>query len=78
MLVSLSWLRALCPVDATAAELARALTDRGLTVDDVSNLFTLRRGSLPQSSSAAIIHRDLILRFTMPNPKFTDPGQSIR
>jgi phenylalanyl-tRNA synthetase beta chain len=38
MLVSLSWLRALCPVDAGASEIARALTARGLTVDDDSSV----------------------------------------
>jgi len=38
MLVSLSWLRALCPVDEGASEIARALTDRGLTVDDQSSV----------------------------------------
>jgi phenylalanyl-tRNA synthetase beta chain len=33
MLASLSWLRALCPVDEDAAHVADALTSRGLTVD---------------------------------------------
>ena len=38
MLVSLSWLRTLCPVEAEASEIARALTARGLTVDDESTV----------------------------------------
>jgi phenylalanyl-tRNA synthetase beta chain len=33
MLVSLEWLRSLCPVDENAARIAQALTSRGLTVD---------------------------------------------
>lgn len=36
MLVSLAWLRSLCPVGSDPAEIARALTDRGLTVDGLS------------------------------------------
>lgn len=35
MLFSLAWLRSLCPVDADAAGVARALTARGLAVDAV-------------------------------------------
>jgi phenylalanyl-tRNA synthetase beta chain len=38
MLISLPWLRALCPVDASAHEIAGALTDRGLTVDGQSSV----------------------------------------
>jgi phenylalanyl-tRNA synthetase beta chain len=38
MLVSLSWLRALCPFDADASETAHALTDRGLTVDEITTV----------------------------------------
>jgi phenylalanyl-tRNA synthetase beta chain len=36
MLVSLDWLRSLCGFDASSEDVARALTDRGLTVDAVS------------------------------------------
>ena len=35
MLVSLAWLRALCPVDASPEAVASALTARGLTVDSI-------------------------------------------
>ena len=36
MLASVSWLRALCPVDGDPERIAAALTARGLTVDAVS------------------------------------------
>jgi len=38
MLISLAWLRSLCPLEADADEVARVLTARGLTVDAVQPL----------------------------------------